>query len=408
VIDAESVQPMQPRWVLRALGALGCVAYGAFALISGLDREATADVNRPALVHWPYSLGAEFGATADAIRHRDAPRAMDEGRHLVEHAPGNARSISMYGTALLAAKKPEQARQAFVLAAHLGWRDQATQQYWFKEGLQQGDAELASRHLDAMLRQDPDLPDRDKFLRGILAYYEGRAAIAARLRDNPEWLVAFVSQVDGLDIDDLAARADVVQRVGQGHWDCAAAANLIDALIVNGLPDEANAVHKSVCAGIGSNVNDGDFNQFFASLGASALDWNITRRGDMVTSISAETPRTHVVGLSVTAASTVMALWQLTTAGPGTYRLIWRMPDTSASDATALLASFDCVNDQSEAVNGKRLPGPAPFYEARFVIPQTCPMPVVRFWLLPNHPVNLAGVRLSRISSSTRPGLAQR
>ncbi|MDR3410355.1 MAG: hypothetical protein P4L87_05310, partial [Formivibrio sp.] len=181
------------------------------------------------------------------------------------------------------------------------------------------------------------------------------------------------------------------------------AANLVDALFANGLLDDSAAVHRTVCSDSGKILNDGNFNELFVGKDGSALDWHLLRRGDMVVSINAETSRSHLLAMSINAPSTVQAVWQATTAGPGSYRVNWRMPDTSAKDASALLVSFDCNGAEDWAINGTRLPGLAPNYEARFVVPKSCETPVMRLWLLPNHTVTVAGMRIERLPGTGAP-----
>lgn len=397
-MDTVTAQPLpSPHWVLRMLGAIGCIGYAALALTSGIERSAIMGLQHTILVDWPYSVAVEYDAATAALQRHDPQAAVSHARKLVQRAPVDARALSTYGLTLLEARQPDRARDAFVLAAKLGWRDPVTQRYWFNESLRLGDAEQASRNLDALLRQTPGMPDRDKLLRIILLYNEGRAAVANRLKADPVWAVAFVSQMDGLDDADLDARADVVQRTGPGHWECSQPANLISGLLAHGLPDDAAAVHRTICGGDGATINDSDFNQLATGAGESPLDWNLARRGDVVTSVNPETPQTHVLTMSTSAPSTVMALAQMTTAGPGIYRVTWRMPDTSAKDTTTLQISFDCEYNLGNAVSGTPLNARTSLYEARFKVGELCPTPVLRAWLSPNHTVNLTGLHITRI-----------
>jgi len=387
------------RWAWRAAGVIGCLGYAALALVSGLDREAVEDTTRPTLVNWPYAVASQFGAAVGAIKRHDPAKAVVHGSTMVRHDPANSASLSLYGLTLIEAHQPDKAREAFLLAGRLGWRDAIAQRYWFNESLRMGDAQEAARHLDALLRRDPDLPGRDTMLRAILAYTQGRAAIADRLKVDPGWAVALVSQMDGLDIDDLDARAEVVQRAGPTHYSCAQASNLMDALVYTGLLDDAAAVHRTLCPDSGAIINDQDFNALSTGLATSSLDWNLLRRGDMVISVNAETSHTHMLSMSLSASSTVMAAWQTTVAGPGLYQMTWRMPGSTADDAAAFMVSFNCGGDQSDATTGTRQPGSAVVYGARIKVPDTCLTPTLRFWIMPNRQINVAGLRIARIRS---------
>ncbi len=382
----------------RILAVTGCVVYAALAIIAGLDRMAAGDVRRRSLPDWPYAIAAPFEAAQSALRRGDPAGAVRQAQTVVRHDPVNPRAISLLGASLLTARQIDAARDAFVLAERLGWRDPVTQRYWLAEALRLGDAARAARHLDALLRQQPDVPDRDTLLRSLLIYDEGRAALADRLKSDPDWLVPFVAQVDRLDDDDLDARADVVQRTGAGHWQCPQAANLIDALLAHGLLDDATTVHRTVCPGESGLVNDGHFNRLASDAIASALDWNLARRGDLVITVNPVAPHAYSVAISNTAPSTVLAAVQMTTDGPGHYRVTWQSPETSAKDAAALQVAFGCDSNLDQASSGSRSGGSEPRYAADLVVPATCPTPAVRFWLAPNHPVNLADVRISRLA----------
>jgi len=395
-MDAGHAAGLGPGW--RVLGAIGCISYAALAIVAGLDREALDDLQRPAVLDWPYAVAAQFAATKTAIAQHDAPQAVAHAVTLVRHDPMESRAISLLGLALGDAHQLDQANSAFALAARLGWRDPVTQRYWFAQFLRAGDVRHAALRLDALLRQTPDLPDGKALLRAMLVYNEGRDAIAERLKGNPGWSGQFVSQLAGLDEDDLVARADVVERTGPGHWQCNDIPELITASLARGLFDEARTVHRTVCGGADGLINDGDFNHLSSGVGISMLDWNLTGRGDMVILVNPAPLYGHMLSMSLSAPSTVMAVRQMTVAGPGDYRLTWRMPDTSPAQANGFLVSFDCTGDQAAAINGTRQAGSDPLYEARFVVPANCPVPTLRFWLLPNQPVNVANVRLSRVT----------
>lgn len=386
----------------RILVAIACLGYAAMAVVAGLDRITMMDLGRSAPIAWPYAVAGPFNAANAAIKRHDPASAIAYAKLVVQRDPVDAYAVGLLGKSYILANQPEAARKVFAIGERLGWRDRATQRYWLVEALQLGDARRAARHLDAELRMAPDVSDQNDLFRLILQYDEGRAALAAQLANNPDWLVTFVANVDRLDEDDLDARADVVQRTGEGHWQCPQAANLIDALLSKGLLDDAGAVHRTVCTGASgtgaeSIVNDSDFSRLAAGTGTSALDWNLLRRGDLVVNVNPLTPRGYELEMANTSASTVLVAWQVIIARPGHYRATWRMPDTVAKDAAALAVSFDCSGNFDLAINGTHRPGTGPGYQADFVIPDTCPTPTLRLWLSPNHPVNLTGVQLTRL-----------
>lgn len=395
----------------RFFAFCGIVAFGAVSLLSGSDRRSTLDIYVPSYVGWPFDAGAALSHAAIAARNNDWHAAALLGPRLVIGNPIDTQVLGLYGTILAGLHRTDDARQAYALAARLGWRDEATQQYWFTDSMVRGDAKLAAVHLDGLLRAHPENPSRNAFLHVLLQYEEGRTALADQLRAEPSWARSFVTDIDGLDADDLAARADVVVRTGRlpdtgdepvegqakddpSRWDCYAIAGLVNGLAGSGLPEQAAAVHDAVCGAGGGIVRDGNFERLRNRKPASILDWGFIQRGDATLAFSPVDVTPAQIDISLASAGSLPVLGQVTTAGPGSYQVAWSMPRTSLRDAAGLKVTYGCDLELADALDGMPIAGRGDRRTASFVVPDGCDMPVLQFWLSPGHTVTLAGIEV--------------
>lgn len=380
------------RWALA--GALA--AYTALALASGLDRMAPQSPGQATLRGLGYGAGAALAGAGEALREGRPAEALALAAHALRANPVDTHVVGTYATALLRNGQAAAADRAFRVSGALGWRDDPTQIYWFAQGLKLGDAPLAARHLDALLRQNPVLPDRDRYLATLLTYDEGRSALAEQLRARPDWAYAFITLVDPLGADDLAARADTVRRTGRGAWACADSGPLVDRLVDAELYAEAAGVMRTTCPDNGRLPRDGGLEHLDGAHAANALDWNVTRRGDILTVPGTGPTGQRRLGLSVTAVATTAVLWQRLVIPPATYHLTWQMPDTASGDAAALLVTLACTQELDDARSGQIEDHLSSRYGIDLTVAPTCPAPILTFWLQPNHPVNLAAISLTR------------
>ena len=112
--------------------SLGLLLFGALAAASGVDRMSLLAPALGRLVPGPLQAQAASKAVAAD--------------------PVDPASTALLGTAYLLTEQPAEAEAAFRIAARFGWRQPATQIYWYEAALQSGDWPRAVDRADALLR----------------------------------------------------------------------------------------------------------------------------------------------------------------------------------------------------------------------------------------------------------------
>ena len=369
-------------------GTVLAAAFAALAALSGLDRIAADNSGLPVMTDWAYARNAPYkDALAAATGNHWALSEALISRAIAAD-PVNEHLIGGLGQLRLARGNPGGADTAFRVSAQRGWRDPATHLYWMKQSIAAADFTTAALHADALLRMPLGDAAHDQILVMLLEYDEGRTALAMRLRNHPNWAHEFAVSIDTVSDDALMARADVIGRAGPGIWTCDETSGLINWLITHGSSREARTVHVRSCAqsaGRSDNiVNDTHFVRLLADGPASGLDWVAPDNSDVA--IGPAKGGTSSTGVQVTTSRgvTLRVLAQRVFAERGTYRLTWRMPDTDAASARALVATMGCNADLGAALAGTVVPGRPDTYQADIPFAGNCAAPAVAFWLRPS------------------------
>lgn len=380
--------------LLKAAGAAGLLAYAAFALLSGTDRQSRDFPSSPSMVGWPYDTGAARAKATLAFVRTGPASAVNLASRSILSDPISAQAISMLGRAQLYSGQLAQAHRTFEVVGQLGWRDAMTQIYWLDQAIQGNDFKVASERLDALLRQDPDDENRDRFLAVLAASPEGRAALAERLRLSPGWAPRFLTDTRDLPADQMRQRVDIVRRIGPGLWNCAATQYLTENLIKSGMLDEAQSIWRQNCGSSNALVYDGSFEQLDTTRPSAGFNWQLSSRSDIDIAVRRDATGKQLLSMQVGAAVTVPVLRQLIVLPPGRYRLTWRTPETSAMQARALHASLGCKLDFAQALAGSPDPAKPGIMAQSFEVGSQCPAQTLAFWLEPNTPVQLDDVAL--------------
>lgn len=144
-----------PRCGGRLPGLVGIAIFALAALASGLDRISEYRPDGATAVPPPFRVNAARVLAGRALAANRLVEATEQARHAVRRDPADARSAGLLGSALLVSGDAAGAERAFTVSAAMGWREPATQLYWMSVALEQGDLEVASQRLDALLRQLP-------------------------------------------------------------------------------------------------------------------------------------------------------------------------------------------------------------------------------------------------------------
>jgi len=246
----------------RATGLLAMVLFAFAAVGTAIDRVAAVRPLWAVAVPPMLAENAWRSQASLALQRGDSTAAMAAATQAVARGPVEPGSPDLLGSALLLANQPEAAAQAFRVAGRMGWRRAATQVYWMKQALHEGDWPAATRRLDALLRQTPTLAGNAATLQPFETSVGGRAALAARLSTQPPWVEPYVKLVDSLPAPQLDARAVVLRSAAAaGHLlGCRSTGPIVTALIERGLPAEADAVWRAHCpAAAGGLLGNGAF-----------------------------------------------------------------------------------------------------------------------------------------------------
>lgn len=380
-----------------ALRWAGVVLLGGYALLAGalgLDRIAFDHPKAPAPIGWLYDADAAEAYSGQSIRDNQNQRAVFFGRRAVLSNPVDAHVVGVYGLALLLNNDTDAAEKVFNVSRLLGWRDDPTQAYLVDKAVSMGDMHVAAQHLDALLRQTPDVGIGPKLIARVLTFEQGRTELANQLRAQPDWAKAFVRDLDGLSDDDAFARFDTVMRAGPGLYDCATVSKLIDRLADAQLYTQAWQLDRRFCETGNGIVSDGTFANFDLTALTGSLQWQIARRGDVQYTPSTEPTGGQRLTIQSSAPSILPVLWQVLVIGEGRYHITWDMPDTRPDDASKMSVSLDCERDLGLAQTGKLVDQNAATYAVDVTMGSDCPAPKLVFWLAPNHAVAVRRVHV--------------
>ncbi len=367
------------RWRPVVVGAaLVMVAvYILLALSSGLDRIAGSGDQGTALAIRPFAAGHDRAAAKGRLIAGDAPGAFASAQQAVRRDPLDAEAVGLLGEAAHVSGQDALAARVFAVGTRLGWREPFTQSYAFGAAVMRGDARQAADHLDALLRQSPDLAGRNRLLGPFDATMVGRRELAARLALMPAWAGVYFADA-GADHGDPLARQEVATLLARSHGvrDCSLIAPLIDGLMRNGHYEQALSARGDHCErpprrSIGLPV-DGDFRLADPAHPATVLDWHFSDDGaiSIAFSASAGVPRAVIVG---NASSTTLAFAeQPMMLPPGPVRLRWRARDASRAASSAIEVSLTCDAIGSSWLAKRRIASDGTGFEADTRIPADC------------------------------------
>lgn len=375
--------------------------YAALAWGSGLDRLAG---ERTVPEKWVPSLLRSGTHFADARRFVEAgipASAAEPARQALLSEPVNPAAPALLGMALLGEGDPANADRAFRIAARLGWREPLTQLYWFHASMEQNDLGNAVLRFDAIARQHPDAPYVVAMGRNLEQSEAGRAAMARRIAIGANWVRSYATLHDGTSAQQIAARVDVLKRVGTLGRQIGCEDMVQPARVLASVDPAAGAqLWRQHCprAARQPSVIDGGFDQpaFTTPELQVPFEWAITSQGGLDAGLVPASAG-YALQARSTASVTLPFIEQLVPLSPGRYRLSWEMPDSDTLQRGRLLASLSCERDlfgsRAEAgrPDGNRL-------SREIIIPPECKSPWLRLWLAPgNAGAIVDNVRIDRL-----------
>ena len=263
-------------------------------------------------------------------------------------APIEARSASALGQARFAAGDGAGAAAAFRVAGALGWRDRPAQVYLYAAALQSGDAATAAARLDAVLRQEPHLPQRSALLAPLEATPAGRRALAGRLAERPVWSGTYFASLDGVGADQLRNRALVLgePRLANAAPGCDRLGEFIGALRASRQTALAGRVVRERCGGgVAGALIDGGFERARLS-SATPSGWQFAGAGGLDVRLA---PAEGFAGQAVTVSSALptrqVFATQALEIGPGRWTIAWR----ARGAVSRVLARLACRRGEGAA-----------------------------------------------------------
>jgi hypothetical protein len=328
----------------RVLVSICLAGYAAAALGSGLDRVSRASPALESAVPWPFRAQADRSAASTALLRKDDASALRHARAAVASDPVDIDSAALLASALAVDKQYEAADRAFRVAARFGWRNAATQGYFYDAALQAGDLGVAADRADALLRTHPQLLDEQRLLEPLESTPAGRAILADHLRQRPPWLHDYLSlpadsSRELVDRRYLMAQELAARKMPLG---CEFAAPFARSLLKFDRWDDARRFWNGNCPGqkVAGLIGDPTFAAVDATpANAPPFGWQVLRSGDVA--ISREDANGGGLRMTNSASAARVVLSQAVAFVPGIYK-VRVVPGSGQSPSDALVATIDC------------------------------------------------------------------
>jgi hypothetical protein len=329
---------------MRPLVSLCVALYGLVALANGLDRVSRRTPAVEKVVPLPFRAEADRAAASTALLRAQYGAALAHARAAVANDPVDIDSPALLGSALLVSGQDVAADKAFRVAARFGWRNAATQGYFYDAALQAGDLRVAADRADALLRTHPRLIDQQRLLEPLESDPAGRTILASHLLQQPPWLRDYLtlpadSSPELVDRRYLVLSQLSVRKVALG---CATAAPFANSLLKFYRWNEAKEFWNSNCPDkrVNGFVGDPTFAAVTGGVGPVVpFTWQVQRSGDLA--IQREGPQGSGLRITNSASATLLVLTQPTAFPAGLYRLRVVSGDRQPQ-VRALVATIGC------------------------------------------------------------------
>lgn len=329
----------------RAAVMAVCLGGAILSFGSGADRLASGEARFAGLVPDALASNVLQVRAEDMIRRGQYADAAATARRAIRAAPVDAGTSALLGVARLGVSDAEGAERAFLVSGNLGWRNAPTQLYWLGRALELGDVQVAAMRLDAILRQAPELAGDTRLMESIEQTPAGREALAARMSASTEWLRKYTRDIQGLTAQQLATRADVLDRRKQ-TLGCAGVGPLTTALVDTAQIERAAGFWARQCGRPRKLLADADFANLQVHQSNSPFDWIVIGQSDVSVSLrqaSASAPRQ--LQFASSAAFPRKVIQQLVLLPVGRYRLSWEAANEAGQPRPGILVSFSCAAD---------------------------------------------------------------
>jgi hypothetical protein len=330
--------------IARVLVSIGLAGYAIAVVGGGLDRVSRRSPAVESAVPWPFRAEADRAAASTALLRKQNAAALAHARAAVSSDPVDINATALLGSALLAGGRDDDAAKAFRVAATFGWRNVATQDYWYAAALQAGDLHVAADRADAILRTHPRLVDEEQLLEPLESQPAGRAILAEHLAQQPPWMKSYLALAPNSSPELLETRFQVVSELGAGKVSlgCEAAAPFAASLIRSDRWNDAKDFWNANCpqSRVSGLVGDPEFVSVDRGVAPEPpFSWHVQRSGDVL--LQHDRSARGALLATNSASATRLIVYQPVAFAPGIYRLRV-LPGRAASAPGALTASLGC------------------------------------------------------------------
>jgi hypothetical protein len=323
--------------------------FAVAAVANGLDRISERVPALERVVPAPFRAHADRSAAETALTRNDSSWALASARAAVSSDPVDPDATPLLGSALLLANKPSDAEKAFRIAARFGWRNLATQAYWYQAALNAGAMDVAVDRADALLRTHPQRFLTEDLLKPVESDPRGRELWAQRLQENPPWLADYLT-IDDDTPDDMVGRRLAVLTTADAErhpLGCDRVASFTRVLLARGRRSDAEALWNNHCPSqkVTGYISDPDFTRTISHRGAGLpFSWESPVSGDVLVTSASSDGKGQGLTLSNTASSTHLALMQSVSFPPGSYRIRLKAAPSQDLSAGKAFVSWGCDN----------------------------------------------------------------
>ena len=371
-------------------------AYGVAALGNGLDRVSDREPDIERVVYPPFRAQADRAAVAIDLTRGKVPEAVRHAQAATWHDPVDADVTGALGAALLASGDLDGAARAFRIAARFGWRNLATQHYWYAAALEAGDLRVAADRADAVLRTHPGFAERNALLEPLESDPAARAIFVQHVRQMPNWLNQYLVLPSDFDDAIVERRVAVITQAGAGGTPlgCDRVVHFTRALLDRNRRGEAERVWNVNCPErrVRGLLADPQFAMVLKQE-KTPFGWRIAPSGDHEIRGVDTGAGTHVLMVRNSASTTQQLFYQPVAFAPGVYRLRLMIDGDAKAAAGRLAFSFGC--DRSSPFPAR--PDGDPVIAGQTIRVGDCPRGQLGLWLQPGEePVLLRSVELEK------------
>ena len=378
----------------RAFLSVVLAGFGVLAGANGLDRLSADKPAVERLVPAPFRAEADRAAAARALLAEQPQDAVRHARAAVSRDPVDSDATALLGSSLLLAGDDGGAAAAFRVAARLGWRNVATQLYWFDAAMQVGDYRVAADRTDAVLRTHPGFEQREAMFRALESQPAARAVLLDHLAGRPIWLGKYLFVDEATPPNVIENRVATLTALGAtGHpLGCRTMLTIARKLMQLRRRAQAVRVWNANCPAqpVAGGIVDPGFAEI-DSAQASPFGWIVRRSGDVSVEVAGVAGKRRLV-LGNHAANARLVLEQPVDLAPGRYVLRMDIAPSSVSAAGRLTATIGC-GDPPFPVPGDGRPAA----EGEVLDVPGCPTLRLGIWLRPGaEPLTLKSVNLKK------------